>query len=78
MRIEHEGHLGVFEHLNRELSTYRGKVLQEDFQRVASFRVFEDDTNWQTGATMVRRRCARLHVRVSFVPLCQVHPQPTC
>ena len=45
MRIEHEGRLGVFEHLNRKYPTHRGEIPQENFQRVTCFKVFEDDAH---------------------------------
>ncbi len=50
MRIKHQGHLGVFENLNRKCPADRGKVFQEDFQGIASFQMFEDDANGHPGA----------------------------
>ena len=40
MRIEHECRLGVLQNLNRKFPTDRGKVFQENFQRIARFKVF--------------------------------------
>jgi adhesin transport system membrane fusion protein len=65
MRIEHEGHLGVFEHLDRKCPTHRWKVLQEDFQINATRNKYLQDA--RTEATKLSEDRYKLDERQSIL-----------
>ena len=62
MCIVHEGHLGIFQNLNREFPAHGRKIIQEDFQRIACFQVLEDDADGHSGANENRRSAKDLRV----------------
>ena len=50
MRIWLKGRTSVFKNLHCKVPTYRGKVFQEDFQRVSCFQVLKQDSDGYAGS----------------------------
>jgi hypothetical protein len=63
MRIGNECHPCVLQNLYRKFAADGGKVLQENFEGIARFKVFKDDADGHTSAHENRRSAEDLWVR---------------